>query len=161
MKNLITALAEQLKLLEELRGVLKRETNELSEVHLEAMAEINLQKEDISARIEVQSAALRSAIEDVATREGLSSRAALGELATVLVKKGHRDVARFHAELNATADQIKELLELNRDIATHFSTSIGSTLEFITRIINQTSTYGASGSYQQRPSSAVLINREA
>lgn len=70
-------------------------------------------------------------------------------------------MARFHAELNATADQIKELLNLNRDIAARFAASVGNTLDFLTRIINQTSTYGSSGSYQQRPSGAMLINREA
>ncbi len=161
MKNLMTALEKQQQLLEELRTLLKRETNELAEVHIDAMAEINVQKEEISSRIETNGTILRTAIQDVASREGLSSRAALGELAGKLSKKGSRDVALFHAELNATADQIKELLTLNRDIATRFAASIGNTLDFLARIINQTSTYGASGSYQQRPSGAVLINREA
>ena len=161
MKSLMSALEDQQKLLEELRSLLQQETGELSEVHLDAMARINLRKEEISSRIEAHGATLRSAIQDVASREGLSSRAALGELAARLGQKGSREVARFHAELNATADQIKELLNLNRDIAVRFAASVGNTLDFLTRIINQTSTYGASGSYQQRPSGAMLINREA
>ena len=161
MKNLMVALEQQLKLLEELHDLLKRETNELSEIHLDAMAEINVQKEDISSRIATHAESLRTVIQEVASREGLSSKAALGELAACFSKKGNREVARFHAELNATADKIKELLTLNGEIAERFSASVGNSLDFIARIINQTSTYGASGSYQQRPSSAVLINREA
>jgi flagellar biosynthesis/type III secretory pathway chaperone len=161
MKNLVAVLEQQMKLLEELQILLQRETNELSDVHLDAMVEINLQKEDIATRIAAHAAKLRIALEEVASREGLSSRAALGELAASLNKKGNREIARFHAELNATADQIKELLSLNKDIAERFAASVGNSLDFIARIINQTSTYGASGSYQQRPVGAVLINREA
>jgi flagellar biosynthesis/type III secretory pathway chaperone len=161
MKNLMTALEIQLKLLEELRDVLKKETGELAEVHLDAMSEINAQKEDLAVRIQSHAPDLQNAIKEASAREGLSSRAALGELAASLSKKGNREVARFHAKLNATADQTKELLALNREIAEKFAASIGNTLDFIARIINQTSTYGASGIYQQRPSGAVLINREA
>ena len=161
MKTLIVALEQQLRLLEELHSLLKRETNELADVHLDAMAEINVRKEDLSSRIAAHAEKLRAAIQEVASHEGLSSKASLGELAASFSKKGNRDIARFHAELNATAVQIKELLALNREIAEHFAASVGSSLDFISRIINQTSTYGASGSYQQRPAGAVLINREA
>jgi len=161
MNNLNSILDQQLKLLEELQSLLRRETNELSEIHLDAMAEINAQKEDLSSRIAAHGAILRDAIQEVASREGLSPKASLGELAVRLQQKGNRDIVRLHAELNATAGQIKELLALNREVAERFSASVGNTLDFIARIINQTSTYGASGSYQQRPAGAVLINREA
>jgi len=161
MKNLIVALEQQLKLLVELRDLLKRETSELSDVHLDAMSEINELKENLSARVDVHAALLRSAIQEAAAREGLSAKAVLGDLALCFSQKGNREVARFHAELNATAAQIKELLALNSEIAERFAASLGNTLDFLTRIINQTSTYGASGSYQQRPAGAVLINREA
>lgn len=161
MKNLVVALTQQLKLQEELYTLLKRETHELSEVHVDAMAEINVQKKDISARIAAYGPILKKAIQEAASREGLSSEATLGELNSKLGHKGNRDLVRLYAELNATASQIKELLALNYAIAERFAASIGKSLDFIARIINQNSTYGASGSYQQRPSSAVLINREA
>lgn len=161
MKTLIIALDQQMKLLQELHSLLKRETNELSDIHVDAMAEINIQKDDLSARIAAHAATLLDAVQEVCSREGLSSKGTLGDLATKLNQRGNRDIARFHAELNTTADQIKELLVLNGEIAERFAASLGSSLDFITRIINQTSTYGASGSYQQRPANAVLINREA
>jgi flagellar biosynthesis/type III secretory pathway chaperone len=161
MKNLMRAIEQQKKLLEELRDILKRETGELSDVHVDAMSEINVLKENISARVESHAAVLRTAIQEAASREGLSSKAVLGDLAVSLSQKGNRDIARLHAELNTIAGQVKELLTLNREIAERFAASLGNTLDFLGRIINQTSTYGASGSYQQRPASAVLINREA
>lgn len=161
MKNLIVALEQQLRLLEELHSLLKRETNELSDIHLEAMAEINVKKEDLSSRSAAHAEKLRAAIQEAASQEGLSSKASLGELAAGFSKKGNREIASLHAELNATGDQIKGLLALNQEIAERFAASVGSSLDFISRIINQTSTYGASGSYQQRSAGAVLINREA
>ena len=161
MKNLDVALTQQLKLLEELQSLLKRETHELSEVHVDAMAEINVQKNDLSARIAAHGPILKKAIQEIAAREGLSAWATLGDLNVTLIKKGNRDIVRLDAELNATADQIKELLSLNYEIAERFAASIGKSLDFIASILNQNSTYGASGSYQQRPPSAVLINREA
>ena len=161
MKNLITTLEQQLKLLDELHTLLQRETGELSGIHLDAMAEINVQKEDLAARIDAHAVPLRSALREAAIREGLSSTATLGELAASLDKKGVREVARIHAGLNTTAEQVKELLSLNRDIAERFALSVGNSLDFLSRIINQTNTYGSSGGYQQRPAGAVLINREA
>ena len=161
MTNLDGALARQLELQEELHELLKRETKELSDVHVDAMAEINVLKNDISRRIAEHGPILKEAIQEIATREGLSPGATLGDLNMKLSKKGNHDITRFYAELNVTADQIKELLALNYEIAERFAASIGDSLELIARIINQNSTYGASGTYQQRPSSSVLINREA
>lgn len=161
MKNLIAALQKQKNLLEELRDVLKKETGELSEVHLDAMAETNARKEEIADVVKSHATVLRSAIQEVATLEGLSPKATLGELATSLKKKGNREIAQFHDDLNVLADQTRELLTLNREIAERFALSLGDTLNFIARIINQTSTYGASGSYLHRPAGAVMINREA
>lgn len=161
MKELDVALAHQLQLQEELHALLKRETQELSAVHVDAMAEINILKNNLSERIAEHGPILKQAIQEIAAREGLSPGATLGDLNVKLSKKGNRDIARLYAELNVTADQIKELLSLNYEIAERFAASIGNSLELIARIINQNSTYGASGSYQQRPSSAVLINREA
>jgi flagellar biosynthesis/type III secretory pathway chaperone len=157
----MATLEKQLKLMETLRDLLKKETSELSEVHLEAMAEIHAQKEAMADSIKSHASTLREALQEAASREGLSSRAALGELAACLSKKGNQNLAQMHAELNAIADQTKELLNLNREIAQRFVVSVGNSLDYLARIINQTSTYGASGSYQQRPTGAVLINREA
>lgn len=161
MKTLMVALEQQKKLLEELQSLLTRETNELSDVHVEAMADINIQKEELSSRMAAHAATLGNALCEAASREGLSSKASLGELAVKLAQKGNRDIAHAHVELNAVADRIKEQLSLNREIAERFAASVGSSLDFISRIINQTSTYGASGSYQQRSAGAVMINREA
>jgi flagellar biosynthesis/type III secretory pathway chaperone len=161
MRKLIAALELQLQLLEELHTLLKRETSELSEIHLDAMAEIDALKEDLSSRMGAHAPILKFELESAATREGLPADATLGALAARLGNKGNRDIARLHEELNETAARIKELLNINREIAEHFAASVTDTLTFITRIINQTSTYGASGSYQQRTAGAVLINREA
>ena len=161
MENLKAALEQQLNLLKELHTLLKLETNELAGVHLDAMADINVRKEDLTSRLSAHAENLRSLMLAAVTREGLSTKATLGELAACYSKKGNREIARLHGELNETADQTKELLALNREIAERFAASVGNSLDFIARILNQNSTYGASGSYQQRPSGAVLINREA
>ncbi|MEI6205610.1 MAG: flagellar export chaperone FlgN [Desulfuromonadales bacterium] len=161
MNTLTTALDSHLQLLQELLSLLKRETGELSEVHLDAMSEINNLKEEIAARILAGAGSLRRVVEEAATREGFTSKATLGELAVNLNRKGNQDVTRLHAELNATASQVKERLALNRDIAERFVASVGNSLDFLARVINQTNTYGSSGGYQQRLTGAVMINREA
>lgn len=160
MKNLMTALELQLKLLEELHSLLKRETNELSEIHLDSMAEINSQKEDVAARIEIHSALLRKEMEELTLREGFSPKATLGELAEDRRQKGNGDFSRLHVALNGVAEGIRETIGINSEIAERFAASVTSSLELLTRVINQSNTYGTSG-YQQRPTGAVLINREA
>lgn len=161
MKNLEAALEKQLTLLNEFHGLLKRETTELADVHLDAMAKINVQKDELSLRIHASTSELRTVIQEVAAREGLSLQTELGVLSIRLTQKGNREIALLHTALNETANQIKALLTLNCEIAERFASSIGTALDFIARIVNQTSTYGSSGSYQQRPAGAVMINREA
>ena len=159
--TLITTLETQLQLLEEFFTLLSRESRELSDVHLDAMTEINSQKESIAARIETHSALLRKDVEEAASREGLSPKATLGELAGTYSQRGNRAVSILHEELNRVADRIRQMLGINREIAERFAASVTTSLELLTRVINQSNTYGASGGYQQRPSGAVLINREA
>jgi flagellar biosynthesis/type III secretory pathway chaperone len=161
MHTLTAALESQLRLLEEFLSLLNRETRELSDIHLDAMAEINGLKEDIAARIETHSALLRKEIKEAAAREGLASKATLGELAGICKQKGNRDVSRLHQELNRVAERIRQAISINREIAERFSASVAGSLELLTRVINQSSIYGASGGYQQRPAGSVMINREA
>ena len=159
--TLITVLETQLQLLEDFFNLLSRETRELSDIHLDAMAEINSQKVSAAARIETHSALLRKEIDEASTREGLSPNAALGELADIFKLKGKKDVSRLHEELNRVTDRIRQAISINREIAERFAASVASSLELLTRVINQSNTYGAYGGYQQRPTGAVLINREA
>jgi len=161
MKNLVAALEEQLGLMKELHDLLKKETDQLADVKVAAMTETNARKEELSSRMYAHSAVLRTALQAGVLAEGLSPNATLGELVVIANRKGDRDIARLHSELNDLSGQVKDLLALNREIAEKFASSLGSSLEFISRIINQTSTYGASGSYQQRSAGSVLINREA
>lgn len=160
-QTLIAALETQLNLLEEFCTLLNRETRELSDIHLDAMAEINIQKERAAARIEAQLPLIRKEIEGAASGEGLSADVTLGELAVSYSKKGQKDVARLHEELNKVADRIRQAININSEIAERFAASVSGSLELLTRVINQTSTYGASGGYQQRPTGSVMINREA
>lgn len=159
--TLITTLETQLHLLEEFFNLLSRETRELSDIHLDAMAEINGQKESIAARIETHSAVLRKELEEAASHEGLSSKATLGELADTCKQKGKMDVSRLHEELNRVADRIRQTISINSEIAERFAASVAGSLELLTRVINQSNIYGASGGYQQRPTGSVMINREA
>ena len=161
MYKLTAALETQLRLLEDFFNLLSRETRELSDIQLDAMAEINGLKESIAARIETHSALLRKEIDEAAAHEGLSSKATLGELADRCKQKGDTDVSRLHLELGMVADHIRQAISINREIAERFAASVTSSLELLTRVINQSNTYGASGGYQQRPTGAVLINREA
>lgn len=161
LRTLIAALETQLRLLEDFFNLLSRETRELSDIQLDAMSQINLLKESIAARIESHSSLLRKEMEEAAVREGLSATATLGELAGAYKQKGNKDVSRLHDELNEVADRIRQRITLNREIAERFAASVASSLELLTRVINQSNTYGASGGYQQRSTGAVMINREA
>ena len=155
------ALETQLHLLEEFFNLLNRETQELSDIHLDAMTEINTLKESVAARIETHSAVLHKEIDEAATREGLSPKATLRELADRCKQKGQTDVSRLHVELNRVADSIRQTISVNREIAERFAASVTNSLELLTRVINQSNIYGASGGYQQRPTGSIMINREA
>lgn len=160
IKELTNALSLQLGLLEELIALLERETPELAEIHLDAMAEINGLKEDVVARIEAHTAPLRRLIEEAAAGLGLPPDASLGEVAALVMHQGNTDVQRLHRELNRVAGRVQEVAATNREIAERFVATVNNSLNFLVHILNQSSTYGASGGYQRPQTGAVMINRK-
>ena len=161
IKRLAEALAIQSKYFKQLAICLERETGELSNVNLDAMAERNKEKEEIAARIESHTEPLKKALMDVLQREGLDHDLTLGDLAAILKKKGNLEIPRLYSELKQLADRNRQLLVINKEIAEKFAESVGSTIEILTKVVNQSNFYGSSGGYQQRPTGSVLINREA
>jgi len=150
-----------LGLFRELGGCLEQETKALSAIDTAAMADINSQKESIAAQIDARTEPLAKLQREVATLLGLPQESSLGKLAEKLRVRGNLEIPRLHRELNAVGERNRQLLEINREIAENFAASVGNTLELLSRLINQSNTYGASGGYQQRPAGSVLINREA
>lgn len=161
LKKLGGLLSGQLVLLQELLTLLERETGELGDIRLEAMMEINRRKEELSERIEAQASQLRGAIAESVATEGLPAGTSLGALADKLKQKGNREIPQLHGELNRVVERIRQALAINREIAERFANSVSTSLGLLTRLINQSSMYGASGGYQQRSTGAVMINREA
>ncbi|RII30020.1 MAG: hypothetical protein CXR30_09505 [Geobacter sp.] len=155
------ALSLQLQMFEELSAVFKQELRAMSEINLDAMAEINLRKEDIATRIVAHSEAVRQAISEAASSEGLSSEATLGELAACLAQKGNEELLVQHKALNIAAERIQQAAAANREIAERFAATVTNSLDLVTRLINQSNVYGASGGYLQRQTGAVMLNTEA
>ncbi|HEY3308122.1 MAG TPA: flagellar export chaperone FlgN [Desulfuromonadaceae bacterium] len=161
IKNLGQALSLQLQALKELLELLEQETDEMTALNIEAMAEINAKKEAASARIQEHTAPLRQLISEVAAGVGLSVECPLGELAASLAKQGHKEIVTLHEQLNRVAKQVREVAATNHDIAERFAATLNQSLNFLTKVLSESNAYGASGSYQQRPAGAVMINMEA
>ena len=161
MEKLSEALSTQQKVLEELLDLLELETSQLADVNIEAMVEINGKKEEVGARIQTHTGSLRQTIVEAATGLGLPVDTPLGELAAMLEQQGNKEILLQHKQLNKVAEGVRQAAEMNHEIAERFAETLNHSLTFLTRIINQSSVYGASGGYQQRPSGAVMINMEA
>lgn len=159
--KLMTAVTTQTALLDELLALLERETVELSDVNIAAMTQINQAKEELLKKIAEHAPVMQQAISDMAAREGLSSDASLGVIAEHLANKGVTALRTKQSLLKTTADRITQVAAMNHEIAERFSETISTSLALITRLINQSNIYGASGGYQRRPTGAVMINREA
>lgn len=161
MTKLTDELFVQLGLLKELLELLKREAHELAEIRLDAMAEINARKEELSKLIEAHGNQLRQTIDAVVASAELPAGSTLGQLAAHLSAQGHQEISRLHGDLNLVATLIRQALDVNREIAERFAASLKNSLDLLARIINQSNIYGATGGYQQRPTGSVMINREA
>lgn len=161
MNKLKEALSAETELLNKLIQVLERETGEMADVNIAAMNVSNQAKEELIAKIAGHSPFLERAIAALAVREGLSATATLRTVAEVSAKRGSRELLAAQQQIHASAERIKQVASLNREIAERFAFSVTTSLNLITRVINQSNVYGASGGYQQRPASAVMINREA
>lgn len=161
LKTLIDTASEQSALMKQLLESLERETSELSEVKVDAMNQTNLEKEDLIRKISRHAPVLQNEIAAVAALEGLPSDVTLGVLAKHLAKKGRNELSEIHGMLKKTSASIKRVATMNRAIAERFALTISTSLNLITRLINQSNTYGATGGLQRRSTGAVMINREA
>ena len=161
IKMLSEALSAQQKDLEELLELLERETHDLADVKIEAMVEINGKKEEVGARIQAHSAPLRQIIGEAAISLGLPADSPLGKVAAKLGQKGNKEIPLQHEQLNKVAERVQQVAAMNQEIAERFAATLNQSLNFLTRVLSQSTVYGASGGYQQRPTGAVMINMEA
>lgn len=160
-KALLEAVSLQAALLNELLGVLERETAELANVRIDAMNRSDLAKEELLRKISRNTQALQGEIAAAAGREGLPADVPLKVLAERLAQKGHGRMLELRNGIQQTATRIKRVAAMNHDVAERFATTIATSLKLVTRLINQSNTYGASGGYQKSSAGSVLINREA
>lgn len=161
IKKLIEEITIETGLLEELLKVFERETAEMANIDLTAMALSNEHKEDLIAKIHLHSPTLQSTISGLALREGLPETTSLATLAEYAAKKGNTELLSKQQKIRRTTERLQQVAALNREIAERFASNVTTSLGLITRLINQSNVYGASGGYQQRSAGAVMINREA
>ena len=90
------------------------------------------------------------------TSDSLGYADAVTELEEILTELEADDV-----DVDRLAEQVRRSTTLNREIAERFTSMVADSLGLMTRLINQSNVYGASGGYLQRPATAVMINREA
>lgn len=157
-KYFTVVLSTQLVLLKELLALLEQETIELTNINIPSMEAINQKKVEVTANIEAQSAVLRQTLAEYAAIHRLSSEITLGTVVTMLAGK---DILQLHADLKKVAQRVQEVAVMNREIAERFAETASTSLNLLTKLINQSNMYGASGGYQQRPTGSVMINREA
>lgn len=159
--ELLDTLNVQSALLDELLTVFERETVEMGEVNVSGMADVNQAKEALINRIAELSQTMQQAVSGLAVSYGLASATSLKDIAEHLAKKGDGELLLKLQQLSGTTDKIKQVAALNMEIAERFSSTITTSLTLITRLINQSNVYGASGGYQRNNAGAVMINREA
>lgn len=161
LKKLLDAINVQSGLLDELLAVLERETSEMGDINLSGMSVSNQVKEELTNKIAGHAQIMQQAISGLAAGYGLPATTSLKSIAEHLLKKGNGELLSKQQQLSMTADRIQQVAALNLEIAERFSSTVTTSLSLITRLINQSNVYGATGGYQQRQTGAVMINREA
>lgn len=161
LKKLLDAINVQSGLLDELLAVLERETSEMGDINLNGMSVSNQVKEELTNKIAGHAQLMQQAISGLAAGYGLPAKTSLKSIAEHLLKKGNGELLLKQQQLSMTADRIQQVAALNLEIAEKFSSTVTTSLSLITRLINQSNVYGATGGYQQRQTGAVMINREA
>lgn len=161
LKKLMTATTTQAAFLDELLALLERETAELSNVNISAMTQTNQEKEELLKKIAEHAPVMQRAISDMAMGEGFSAGTQLGVIAEHLAKRGVTELLSEQKRLKTTAEKVKRVAAINHGIAERFASTIATSLKLVTRIINQSNVYGATGAFQKGQAGAVMINREA
>lgn len=153
-------LATQMKLMGELLALLERETPELLNINLDAMIEINGLKEGMTSRINEQAAPFRQVVSEIAISSGLPSNASLMDVVSRLGKNGYKEIPRLYQDLNSLAKEVRQVAALNLDIAERSVSMIKNALFILAQILDQSSTYDASGSYYPWKVNAIIVNHD-
>ncbi|MSN25021.1 MAG: hypothetical protein GJV46_04045 [Geobacter sp.] len=161
LKKLIETAATEAGFLDDLLVLLERESVELGNIDINGMDVSNQAKELLIRKISGHSPSLQQAVSACSVREGLPSSTSLVALAEHFSKKGNKELLLIQKQMSKTADKIKQAAALNQEVAERFAAMVTTSLGLITRLVNQSNVYGASGGYQQQRTSAVMINREA
>lgn len=151
-------LATQIGLMGELLSLLERETSELLSINLDAMSEINGLKESMTVRINEHTPPLRQTVSEIATSTGLPSNSSLVDVVSQLGKNGYKEIPRLYQDLNSLAKQVRQITALNIDIAERSISMIKNTLFILAQILDQSSTYDASGGYYPWKINAIIVN---
>jgi flagellar biosynthesis/type III secretory pathway chaperone len=157
LKNI---LATQMKLMGELLALLDRETSELLSINLDAMFEINVLKESMTARINEHTVPLRQTISEVASSSGLPLNTSLVDVVSRLGKNGDQEIPRLYQNLSSLANQVRHITALNQEIAERSVSMIKNALFILAQILDQSSTYDASGNYYQWRVDAIIIKND-
>lgn len=160
-KRLLDAVNVQSGLLDQLLAALERETSEMGDININGMSVSNQVKEELIKKIAEQAPIMQQALSGLAVHHGLASTTSLKGIAEHLAKNGNGELLLKQHHLAKSADRIQQVAALNREIADRFSSTIATSLNLITRLINQSNVYGATGGYQKHQAGAVMINREA
>ena len=158
-KLLEETLLSQIQLFEELHCLLEQETGELANKNLEAMAEINRHKGELSERIEAYSISIRQMISTFASALGLASDSTLGMVAAAIGNKN--ELHRLRQKLTLAAQRVQETAAVNGTISERFVETADMALGFLKSVVKRSSVYGASGGYLPGSSVSVMFNREA
>jgi len=158
-KSLEETLSSQIRVFEELHSLLEQETGELATMNLEAMAEINRHKGELSERIETYSISLRRKISAIASELGLASDVTLGVVAAAIGKKG--DLPRLRQKLVELVQRVQETAAVNGAISERFVRTAELALGVLGRTAKRAHVYGANGGYVPGSAVSVMFNREA
>lgn len=161
LNPLLDMLIEQSLLLEELLTVFERETVVMGDINISEMSNSNQAKEELINKIAKHSQIIQQAVSGLAVSYNLPANTPLKVIAEHLAKKGNEELLLKLQQLSITTDRIQQVAALNMEIAERFSATITTSLTLITRLINQSNVYGATGGYQRNNTNAVMINREA
>ena len=158
-KLLEETLVSQIQMFEELHCLLEQETGELANKNLEAMAEINRHKCELSERIEAYSISLRQMISSIASELGLASDSTLGMVAAAIGNKNN--LHRLRQKLTLAAQRVQETAAVNGTISECYIKTADMALGFLSSFVNRPSVYGARGGYLPGSTATVMFNREA
>jgi len=161
VQELISALTDNDRIVEEILRLLEQEQESIAKLQGDRVVEVAGRVRDLLNRLEGTTCDIRRLIARLSREIGLRDGATLSGIIPLLPPHQREALDGLRTRLLANGQMVNRLLEFNRELLSGGLQAVNNALDFFKSIMTRRTTYGDQGKLLDSANSMRLVSREA